>query len=99
MISKDSRQGPRLITAAVTAKAQITLPKAVRELLRLGAKGDVVGFLVDERRRTVRLTRTETVPVDPDLPPGAYAKLASLRREGKARVRKQVSALLKGLRG
>jgi AbrB family looped-hinge helix DNA binding protein len=97
MESKDSSRLPRLVTAAVTSKGQITLPKPVRELLRVGGKGDTVGFVVDERRRTVRLTRTETVVVDPDLPPGAYAKLARLRRGGKGQVRRRVSALLKGL--
>ena len=97
MISKDSSKEPRLFTAAVTSKGQITLPKPVRDLLRVGGKGDTVGFVVDERRRTVRLTRTETVVVDPDLPPGAYAKLARLRRGGKGKVSRQVSALLKSL--
>ncbi|MCX5794179.1 MAG: AbrB family transcriptional regulator [Elusimicrobia bacterium] len=98
MVNKDSHHTPRLITASVTSKAQITLPKPVRELLKVGAKGDLVGFIVDAEAGTVRLTRTETLPVDPDFSPGAYEKLARLRREGKGKTFRRVSALLKDLK-
>ena len=50
----------RLITSPVGAKAQVTLPKAVREALHLKPQEDLVGFVVEGSR--VALTRIEPVP-------------------------------------
>ena len=50
----------KIITSPVGAKAQVTLPKAVREALHLKAQHDLVGFVVHGGR--VALTRIEPVP-------------------------------------
>lgn len=50
----------RIITAPVGAKSQITLPKAVREALRLNARQALVGFVIHGGR--VAITRIEPVP-------------------------------------
>ena len=50
----------KLITSPVGAKAQVTLPKAVREALHLKPQEDLVGFVVEGSR--VALTRIEPVP-------------------------------------
>ena len=50
----------KLITSPVGAKAQVTLPKAVREALHLKPQEDLVGFVVEGGR--VALTRIEPVP-------------------------------------
>lgn len=50
----------KIITSPVGAKAQVTLPKAVREALHLKAQHDLVGFVVQGGR--VALTRIEPVP-------------------------------------
>ena len=50
----------KIITSPVGAKAQVTLPKAVREALHLKAQHDLVGFVVQGDR--VALTRIEPVP-------------------------------------
>jgi len=50
----------KLITSPVGAKAQVTLPKAVRETLHLKAQRDLVGFVIHAGR--VALTRIEPVP-------------------------------------
>jgi len=50
----------KIITSPVGAKAQVTLPKAVREALHLTAQHDLVGFVVQGDR--VALTRIEPVP-------------------------------------
>ena len=50
----------QIITSPVGAKAQVTLPKAVREALRLKAQHDLVGFVIVGGR--VALTRIEPVP-------------------------------------
>ncbi len=51
---------PKIITSPIGAKAQITLPKAVREALHLKARNDLVGFVIQGGR--VALTRIEPVP-------------------------------------
>ena len=51
---------PRIITSPVGAKAQVTLPKAVREALHLKAQHELIGFVVHGGR--VALTRIEPVP-------------------------------------
>ncbi|OGW91875.1 MAG: hypothetical protein A3D28_03795 [Omnitrophica bacterium RIFCSPHIGHO2_02_FULL_63_14] len=49
-----------LITAPLGAKAQVTLPKAVRKALHLQDRQDMVGFIIQNGR--VALTRIEPVP-------------------------------------
>jgi len=49
-----------LITAPIGAKAQLTLPKVVRQALHLQARRDLVGFVIEGGR--VALTRIEPVP-------------------------------------
>lgn len=51
---------PKIITSPVGAKAQVTLPKAVREALHLKAQHDLVGFVIQGGR--VALSRIEPVP-------------------------------------
>ncbi len=50
----------RMVTAPVGAKAQITLPKAVREALRLSDRNGLIGFVIQGDR--VAITRVEPVP-------------------------------------
>ncbi len=50
----------KIITSPVGAKAQVTLPKVVREALHLKAQHDLVGFVIQGGR--VALTRIEPVP-------------------------------------
>ena len=50
----------KIITSPVGAKAQVTLPKAVREALHLKTRADLIGFVIHGGR--VALTRIEPVP-------------------------------------
>ena len=50
----------KIITSPVGAKAQVTLPKAVREALHLKDRADLIGFVIQGGR--VALTRIEPVP-------------------------------------
>lgn len=50
----------QIITSPVGAKAQVTLPKLVREVLHLKAQHDLVGFVIQGGR--VALTHIEPVP-------------------------------------
>jgi len=51
-------------TSSVGPKGQITLPKAVRKMLQLREKEDVVGFLIDEKQGAIRLVRMEIRPAE-----------------------------------
>lgn len=81
-----------LATAPLGTKGQITLPKKVRQLLHLESSGELVGFLVDERTRAIRLTKVNLVPADDPFTTEEYRKLDQLRtaaggktfRSGKA---------------
>ncbi|MEK7287874.1 MAG: AbrB/MazE/SpoVT family DNA-binding domain-containing protein [Elusimicrobiota bacterium] len=89
----------RLTTATITSKAQITLPKSVRETLGVGHPGDLVGFLIDPEAHVVKLTRVEVVPVDEDFTQAEYRKLKKLcgQRKGK-KTFKSMKALIKDLK-
>lgn len=50
----------KIITSPVGAKAQVTLPKAVRAALHLKDRADLIGFVIQGDR--VALTRIEPVP-------------------------------------
>ncbi len=54
-----------LVTASLSSKAQVTLPKRIRELLGVGTKGDQIGFLVDEHTQRIMITRVDLVPSEP----------------------------------
>jgi AbrB family looped-hinge helix DNA binding protein len=69
-----------LATAPIGVKGQITLPKKVRELLHLTEPGDLVGFVVDEKARTIRITRMDVVPDDEPFTKADYQALDTLRR-------------------
>lgn len=58
------------------AKAQVTLPKAVRKALGIREKEDMVGFLVDGKR--IALTRIEPVPSSNPFTEDEWKKIETL---------------------
>ena len=66
----------KIITSPVGAKAQVTLPKVVREALHLKAQHDLVGFVVHEGR--VALTRIEPVPSSDAFTDAEWVKIEQL---------------------
>ena len=71
----------RLVTAPLSAKGQMTMPKAVRKALNLNEPGDTVGFLVDEEAHVALLTRMELVPAAESLSKADLRKLSKLTKE------------------
>ena len=49
-------------TATLGAKGQITLPKRIRATIGAMTKGDMVGFVLDEKLGSVRLAKMEIRP-------------------------------------
>ena len=73
-----------IITSPVGAKAQVTLPKAVREALHLKAQHDLVGFVVQGGR--VALTRIEPVPSSDPFTDAEWTKIERLAAQPHAAV-------------
>ncbi|MBI4669925.1 MAG: AbrB/MazE/SpoVT family DNA-binding domain-containing protein [Elusimicrobia bacterium] len=88
----------KLTTATLSSKAQITLPKDVRNMLGIGHPGDLVGFLVDPEACVVKLTRVEAVPVDEEFTEAEYRKLAKLCKQKGKKTFKDAGALLRELK-
>ena len=66
----------KIITSPVGSKAQVTLPKSVREALHLKAQHDLVGFVIQGGR--VALTRIEPVPSSDPFTEAEWAKIEHL---------------------
>ena len=86
----------KLIMAPVGAKAQITLPKAVREALHLKAQHDVIGFVIYEGR--VALTRIEPVPSSDPFTDAEWATIERLTAQTPAVVCDNAAASLSYLK-
>lgn len=69
------------VTAPLGPKGQITLPKEIRQALGLKNKGELVGFSVDPKSSTVRLTRMELSPAESSYSEEELRKLAGLSKE------------------
>ncbi len=87
-----------LITASLTSKAQLTLPKRIRQLLRIGAKGDRVGFLIDEKTRRVTLTRAKVTTEDIEYSAADIRKLLKIRHEPGGKTFNSMEELLRELK-
>ena len=88
----------RLITSALSPKAQLTLPKEVRSLLGVGEKEEQVGFLIDTGAKRVTLVRVETVVADADFSNEEVKKLLKLRGKKGGKSFGSISNLLKDLK-
>ena len=87
-----------LMTATLSSKAQLTLPKRIRELLGIGAKGDQVGFVVDERTRRVLMTKISLVPAEEPYTEEELRKLLRLARASGKKSFASAEAFLKHVR-
>ncbi|MBI3291841.1 MAG: AbrB/MazE/SpoVT family DNA-binding domain-containing protein [Elusimicrobia bacterium] len=88
----------QLVTATLSSKGQITLPKAAREVLGLKTAGELVGFLVDSEAHKVELTRLRVVPEAPDFTEEEYRKLLRLRKERGGKTFRSSKAFLDHLK-
>lgn len=88
----------RLVTAPLSAKGQMTMPKAVRKALNLNAPGDTVGFLVAEEAHVALLTRMELVPAAENLSKASLRKFAKLTKEPGGKGFSSMGALLRDLK-
>ncbi len=88
----------RLVTAPLSAKGQMTMPKAVRKALNLNAPGDTLGFIVDEKAHVALVTKMELVPAAENFSKADLRKLAKLSKEPGGKSFSSMGALLKDLK-
>ena len=87
-----------VMTARLSSKAQLTLPKRVRELLGLREKDDRVGFLVDEKTHRIVLMKMMLVPAEESYTEGELRKLLKLAKAPGGRSFASAEAFLKHVR-
>ena len=85
------------VTAALGPKGQITLPKEIREVLGVREKGDLVGFVLDEKSGSVRLSRMEVRPAGEEYTAEELRKLLALSKEREAKKFSSPEAFLRHL--
>ena len=85
-----------LVTAPIGAKAQLTLPKAVRQALHLQARGDLIGFVIESGR--VALTRIEPVPSSDPFTDEEWRKIDRLAAGPPASTLQDAASSLRHLR-
>lgn len=85
-----------IITAPVGAKAQVTLPKSVREALHLKARQDLVGFVIQGDR--VALTRIEPVPSSNPFTAVEWARIERLAAQPPAAIAQDAANSLRYLK-
>ncbi len=88
----------RLVTAPLSAKGQMTVPKAVRKALNLTGPGSTVGFIVDEEAHVAMLTKMELVPAMESFSKGDLQKLMKLSKEPGGKFFSSMGALLRDLK-
>ena len=87
----------KIITAPVGAKAQLTLPKVVREALRLKARGELVGFVIEGGR--VAITRIEPIPSSDPFTDKEWTKIERLAAQPHSAVFEDSASSLRHLKG
>ncbi len=88
----------RLVTAPLSAKGQMTMPKAVRKALNLKTPGDTLGFIVDEEAHVALLTKMELVPAAENFSKADLRKLLKLVKEPGGKGFSSMESLLKDLK-
>ena len=87
-----------LITAPLSKKAQLTLPKRVREFLGVRTAGDLVGFVLDEAHRRITITKVDVVPTEESWTAEELQKLVRLAKTRGGKTFHSAEAFLRHLR-
>ncbi len=88
----------RLVTAPLSAKGQMTVPKAVRKALNLQDSGSTVGFFIDEKAHVALVTKMELVPAEESFSKSELRKLLRLAKEPGGKTFSSMEALLHDLK-
>ena len=87
-----------MVTAPLSAKGQMTLPKAVRKALNLTAPGSTIGFLIDDEAHVALITKMALVPAAVSFSKVELRKLAKLSKESGGKTFSSMEGLLRDLK-
>lgn len=68
----------KIISAHMSSKSQVTIPKEARQVLGIDDSNMLIGFIIEPETHTVKLTRVNITPVDDDFTEEEYQKLSKL---------------------
>lgn len=88
----------QLITAPLSKKAQLTLPKRVREFLGVRAGGELVGFILDDAHHRITITKVDLMPSEESWTDEELRKLVKLTKARGGKTFQSAEAFLKHLR-
>ena len=88
----------QLVTAPLSAKGQMTIPRSVRKALHLNGPRTMVGFIVDDKAHVAVLTRMELVPAEASFTRAEIRKLLKLAKAPGGKSFSSVETLLKDLK-
>lgn len=88
----------QLVTAPLSTKGQMTLPKAVRKALNLTAAGNTIGFLIDDEAHVALITKMDLVPAHESFSKAELRKLAKLTKEPGGKTFSSIGGLLRALK-
>ena len=87
-----------MVTAPLSAKGQMTLPKAVRKALNLTAPGSTIGFLIDDEAHVALITKMALVPAAVSFSKVELRKLAKLSKAPGGKTFSSMEGLLRDLK-
>lgn len=88
----------RIISAHMSSKSQVTIPKEARQVLGLDGGSMPIGFIIEPETHTVKLTRINITPADEDFTDEECRKLLKLADEPGGKTFKTAKSFLKHIK-
>ena len=88
----------KIISAHMSSKSQVTIPKEARQVLGIDGGSMPIGFIIDAETHTVKLTRVDITPVDEDFTEEEYRKLTKLADGPGGKTFKTAKSFLKHIK-
>ena len=88
----------KIISAHMSSKSQVTIPKEARKVLGIDGGNMPIGFIIDPETHTVKLTRINITPADEEFTDEEYRKLIKLADEPGVKTFKTAKSFLKHIK-
>lgn len=88
----------KIISAHMSSKSQVTIPKEARQVLGIDGGNMPIGFIIEPETHTVKLTRVNITPVDEDFTEEEYRKLIKLADQLGGKTFRSAKSFLKHIK-